>query len=69
MEWYEPEVEQLERTILSRNRWVPSRQSRPPAFYGSSSMRFWTTLAEDCDPRVVNLWVRRLDARSLRLLL
>ena len=55
MEWYEPEVEQLERTILSRTAGSQVSESRPPAFYGSSSMRLWTTLAEDFDPRVVNL--------------
>jgi lysophospholipase L1-like esterase len=27
----------------------------PPVFYGSSSIRLWETLAEDVDPRVLNL--------------
>ena len=29
--------------------------NRPPVFYGSSSIRPWDTLAEDFDPRVLNL--------------
>ena len=32
-----------------------SRETRPPVFYGSSSIRLWITLAEDFDPRVLNL--------------
>jgi lysophospholipase L1-like esterase len=50
MEWYEPEVQALERTVLSR-----VNGNRPPVFYGSSSIRLWDTLAEDFDPRVLNL--------------
>jgi lysophospholipase L1-like esterase len=50
MEWYEPEVAELERAVVARR-----NGDRPPAFYGSSSIRLWTTLAEDVDPRVVNL--------------
>jgi len=50
MEWYEAEVRALENArIKSVN------ASRPPVFYGSSSIRLWTTLAEDVDPCVVNL--------------
>lgn len=50
-EWYEGEVRELERR----------RQANPPpsgvvAFYGSSSVRLWTTLADDfCEVPVVNL--------------
>ncbi len=29
--------------------------ARPPVFYGSSSIRLWSTLAQDFDPLVVNL--------------
>ena len=47
MEWYEAEVRELEH--------VRSRQQRPPIFYGSSSFRMWSTLAEDVDPRVLNM--------------
>jgi lysophospholipase L1-like esterase len=50
MQWYEQEVRELERTVAAR---VNGR--RPPVFYGSSSIRLWTTLGEDIDPRVVNL--------------
>jgi lysophospholipase L1-like esterase len=50
MQWYEPEVQTLERAVVSgRN------GGRPPVFYGSSSIRLWDTLAEDFDPRVLNL--------------
>ena len=50
MQWYEPEVRALERETASR---VSSHH--PPVFYGSSSFTLWTTLAEDFDPRVLNL--------------
>lgn len=50
MEWYEPEVAELERAVVSR-----VNGNRPPVFYGSSSIRLWTTVAEDFDPRVLNL--------------
>jgi lysophospholipase L1-like esterase len=51
MDWFEPEVRELERARL-RRRWPPD----PTVFYGSSSIRLWTTLAEDLrDPRAVNL--------------
>jgi lysophospholipase L1-like esterase len=50
MEWYEAEVRALERDVLGR-----VNGNRPPAFYGSSSFRLWTTLAEDLDPHIVNL--------------
>jgi lysophospholipase L1-like esterase len=50
MEWYEQEVEELERSVAAKR-----NQNRPPVFYGSSSIRLWSTLADDVDPRVVNL--------------
>jgi lysophospholipase L1-like esterase len=50
MEWYEAEVRNLERACAT----LPSG-GRPAVFYGSSSFRLWSTLAEDFDPRVVNL--------------
>jgi lysophospholipase L1-like esterase len=50
VEWYEPEVQALERTSQGR-----VNGNRPPVFYGSSSIRLWNTLAEDFDPRVLNL--------------
>jgi lysophospholipase L1-like esterase len=50
MLWYESEVQALERVSTSR-----LNGSRPPVFYGSSSIRLWDTLAEDFDPRVLNL--------------
>lgn len=50
MEWYEAEVRALERTMI-----VSGNGTRPPVFYGSSSIRLWTTLAEDIDPHVLNL--------------
>lgn len=50
MEWYEEEVRSLERMVLERD-----TCERPPVFYGSSSIRLWETLAEDVDPRVLNL--------------
>jgi lysophospholipase L1-like esterase len=50
MQWYEPEVEALERSSARR-----VNGDRPPVFYGSSSIRLWETLAQDFDPRVLNL--------------
>jgi lysophospholipase L1-like esterase len=50
VQWYESEVQALERATLSR-----VNGNHPPVFYGSSSIRLWETLAEDFDPRVVNL--------------
>lgn len=50
MQWYEPEVRALERANRCR-----AKGSRPPVFYGSSSFTLWDTLAEDFDPRVLNL--------------
>jgi lysophospholipase L1-like esterase len=47
MDWYEAEVAELER--------VPVNGTRPPVFYGSSSIRLWETLGEDFDPRVVKV--------------
>jgi lysophospholipase L1-like esterase len=49
VQWYESEVEALERVAERVN------GNRPPVFYGSSSFRLWDTLAEDFDPRVLNL--------------
>ncbi|HKD07743.1 MAG TPA: GDSL-type esterase/lipase family protein [Bryobacteraceae bacterium] len=50
MQWYEPEVEALERDIAAR-----ANGDHPPVFYGSSSIRLWATLAEDFDSHVLNL--------------
>jgi lysophospholipase L1-like esterase len=50
MEWYEAEVQALERASALRDPGI-----RPPVFYGSSSFRLWSTLADDFDPRVLNL--------------
>lgn len=50
MQWYEAEVRALEGACAGR-----VNGNRPPAFYGSSSIRLWDTLAEDFDPRVLNL--------------
>jgi len=49
VQWYESEVRSLERARKAVN------GNRPPVFYGSSSFRLWDTLAEDFDPRVLNL--------------
>jgi lysophospholipase L1-like esterase len=49
VQWYESEVQALERANAAVN------GNRPPVFYGSSSFRMWDTLAEDFDPRVLNL--------------
>jgi lysophospholipase L1-like esterase len=54
MLWYESEVQSLERANVNRAK-TRVNGSRPPVFYGSSSIRLWDTLAEDFDPRVVNL--------------
>jgi lysophospholipase L1-like esterase len=50
MDWYEPEVQALERSRSNGLSIVSS-----PVFYGSSSFRLWDTLAEDFDSAVVNL--------------
>ncbi len=49
MQWYEDEVRALERANAQLN------GNRPPVAYGSSSIRLWTTLAEDLSPGVLNL--------------
>ena len=50
MEWYEAEVRDLERRVAA------SEETCPIVFYGSSSIRMWTTLAEDIGtPHVLNL--------------
>jgi lysophospholipase L1-like esterase len=49
MDWYESEVRDIERRCA-----LPS-SANPPVFYGSSSFRLWATLADDFDPRVLNL--------------
>lgn len=49
MQWYEDEVRALERANARVN------GTRPPVFYGSSSIRLWDTLAEDLSPGVLNL--------------
>jgi lysophospholipase L1-like esterase len=51
VQWYESEVQALERAREGRF----NGNRRPPVFYGSSSIRLWETLAEDFDPRVLNL--------------
>lgn len=50
MQWYEDEVRAVERDCVRR-----VNGTRPPVFYGSSSVRQWDTLAEDVDPAVLNL--------------
>jgi lysophospholipase L1-like esterase len=50
VQWYESEVQALERALARR-----PGPDRPPVFYGSSSFRLWDTLADDFDPRVLNL--------------
>lgn len=50
MEWYEADVKALERCSAKH-----TKGANPPVFYGSSSIRMWDTLAEDFDPRVLNL--------------
>jgi lysophospholipase L1-like esterase len=50
--WYEWEVRGLERGFKSTG----SATIRPIVFYGSSSIRLWSSLAADLgDPRIVNL--------------
>ncbi len=49
MQWYEDEVRALEQSTAGVN------GTRPPVFYGSSSIRLWDTLAQDFDPSVLNL--------------
>lgn len=49
MEWYEPEVRELIARLAARH--VPN----PAVVYGSSSIRLWTTMAEDLkSERMVN---------------
>jgi lysophospholipase L1-like esterase len=50
MYWYESEVCELEHRLA--NGFI---EAKPAVFYGSSSFRQWDTLAEDFDPRVLNL--------------
>lgn len=51
MQWYEAEVRQLEQRTSSSA--IPSR---PVVFYGSSTIRLWTSLAEDLGiPLALNL--------------
>jgi lysophospholipase L1-like esterase len=51
MEWYEAEVQDLE-----RERPRHAALAHPAVFYGSSSIKLWTTLADDLgDESVVNL--------------
>ena len=50
MQSYEAEVSELESSVVGR-----TNGSRPPVFYGSSSIRMWETLSEDFDPRVLRL--------------
>jgi lysophospholipase L1-like esterase len=50
--WYEAEVRSMERAFQASE----PGQASPVVFYGSSSIRLWTNLAEDLgDPRIVNL--------------
>jgi lysophospholipase L1-like esterase len=51
MQWYEAEV----RELVERTRPNCFNGNHPPVFYGSSSIRLWTTLGEDVDPAVLNL--------------
>jgi lysophospholipase L1-like esterase len=51
MDWYEPDVRQLERRAAKRN-----GPSLPVVFYGSSTIRLWETLSQDLgDPRALNI--------------
>lgn len=51
MEWYEAEVEQLEKSLCQR-----SLPPNPVVFYGSSTIRLWEELADDfADQRALNL--------------
>jgi lysophospholipase L1-like esterase len=55
MQWYEADVQALERDCARRIMGNHRQGNHPPVFYGSSSVRLWDTLAEDVDPSVVNL--------------
>lgn len=51
MDWYEPEVHELERARI-----LSPLPANPVVFYGSSSIRLWSTLNRDLrSPRLVNL--------------
>ena len=51
MYWYEEEVRELERRRATR-----APIAKPAVFYGSSTFRLWTNLADDLrDPRALNL--------------
>jgi lysophospholipase L1-like esterase len=50
MNSYEPDVRELESHTAKH-----VNTTRPPVFYGSSSIRLWDTLAKDLDPRILNL--------------
>jgi lysophospholipase L1-like esterase len=51
MQWYEDEVRTLERNRANR-----SNTAAPAVFYGSSTIRLWSTLAQDLgDPGILNL--------------
>jgi lysophospholipase L1-like esterase len=51
MEWYEAEVQELERSL--RQRTLPAH---PTVFYGSSTIRLWEHLADDlADTHALNL--------------
>ena len=55
MEWFEDEIRDLERRVVNRHAAIVNG-NRPVAFFGSSSIRFWTTLEEDFAGRpVLNL--------------
>ena len=51
MQWYEAEVRALEHRLALESLAAP----RPPAFYGSSSVRLWETLAEDVGPGIATI--------------
>ena len=51
MDWYEPDVRELEKVIKTA-----ARPPDPVVFYGSSTIRLWNNLAEDlASPRALNL--------------
>jgi hypothetical protein len=50
MNSYEPDVRELESHTAKH-----VNTTRPPVFYGSSSIRLWDTVAKDFDPRILNL--------------
>jgi lysophospholipase L1-like esterase len=51
MEWYEAEVRELENALSQR-----ALPAAPVIFYGSSTIRLWSNLADDlADPRALNL--------------